>query len=77
MHGATVMGGGVAGVYSVATMSDHRQGGYGEAFMRHALEQARRQHGPSRTIRQSTRGALILYQRMGYRMVTSVAVFCS
>jgi hypothetical protein len=45
--------------------------------MRHALEQARLEHGLSRTILQSTPQGLDLYQRMGYRTVTSVAVFCS
>jgi ribosomal protein S18 acetylase RimI-like enzyme len=74
---ATVMGGGVVGVYNVATMPGHRCGGYGEAAMRHALEQARRQHGLSRTILQSTPQGFDLYQRMGYRTVTSVSVFCS
>jgi ribosomal protein S18 acetylase RimI-like enzyme len=74
---ATVIGGGVAGVYNVATMPDRRRGGYGEAVMRHALEQARREHGLSRTILQSTPQGFELYQRMGYRTVTTVAVFCS
>ena len=35
------LGGGAVGVYNVATVPDHRRGGYGEAVMRHALEQAR------------------------------------
>lgn len=74
---ATVIGGGAVGVYNVATMPDRRRGGYGEAVMRHALEQARREHGLSRTILQSTPQGFELYQRMGYRTVTSVAVFCS
>jgi GNAT superfamily N-acetyltransferase len=74
---ATVIGGGVVGVYNVATMPGRRLGGYGEAVMRHALEQARREHGLSRTILQSTPQGFDLYQRMGYRTVTSIAVFCS
>jgi ribosomal protein S18 acetylase RimI-like enzyme len=74
---ATVIGGGVVGVYNVATLPARRRGGYGEAVMRHALEQARQQHGLSRTILQSTPQGFDLYQRMGYRTVTSVAVFCS
>jgi len=74
---ATVIGGGVVGVYNVATMPGRRCGGYGEAVMRHALEQARQEHGLSRTILQSTPQGFELYQRMGYRTVTSVAVFCS
>lgn len=74
---ATVIGGGAVGVYNVATMPSHRRGGYGEAIMRHALQQARQQHGLSRTILQSTPQGFELYQRMGYRTVTSVGVFCS
>jgi len=74
---ATVIGGGVVGVYNVATMPGRRRGGFGEAVMRHALEQARREHGISRTILQSTPQGFELYERMGYRTVTSIAVFCS
>jgi ribosomal protein S18 acetylase RimI-like enzyme len=74
---ATVIGGGAVGVYNVATMPGHRRGGYGEAIMRHALGQARREHGLSRTILQSTPQGFELYQRMGFRTVTSVSVFCS
>jgi ribosomal protein S18 acetylase RimI-like enzyme len=74
---ATVIGGGVVGVYNVATMPGRRCGGYGEAVMRYALEQARFEHGISRTILQSTPQGFELYRRMGYRTVTSVAVFCS
>jgi len=74
---ATVIGGGVVGVYNVATMPGHRRAGYGEAVMRHAINEARRTHGLSRTILQSTPQGFHLYQRMGYRTVTGVAVFCS
>jgi ribosomal protein S18 acetylase RimI-like enzyme len=74
---ATVIGGGVVGVYNVATMPGRRRGGYGEAVMRHALEQARGEHGLSRTILQSTPQGFELYRRMGYRTVTTVSVFCS
>jgi ribosomal protein S18 acetylase RimI-like enzyme len=65
------------GVYNVATMPGHRRAGYGEAVMRHALEQSRLEHGLSQTILQSTPQGLELYKQMGYRTVTSVAVFCS
>jgi ribosomal protein S18 acetylase RimI-like enzyme len=74
---ATVIGGGAVGIYNVATMPGRRCAGYGEAVMRHALDQARGEHGLSRTILQSTPQGFELYQRMGYRTVTSVAVFCS
>jgi ribosomal protein S18 acetylase RimI-like enzyme len=74
---ATVIGGGAVGVYNVATVPGHQRRGYGEAVMRHALDQARLEHGLSRTILQSTPQGFDLYRRMGYRTVTSVAVFCS
>jgi GNAT superfamily N-acetyltransferase len=74
---ATVMGGGAVGVYNVATVPGQQRHGYGEAVMRQALEQARLEHGCSRTILQSTPAGLRLYQRMGYHTVTNVAVFCS
>ncbi len=74
---ATVVGGGAVGVYNVATLPARRRGGYGEAVMRYALEEARREHGLTRTILQSTPQGFNLYWRMGYRTVTKVAVFCS
>jgi GNAT superfamily N-acetyltransferase len=74
---ATVLGGGAIGVYNVATVPAHQRQGYGEAVMRYAVDQARRAHGLSRTILQSTPQGFPLYERMGYRTVTSVAVFCS
>jgi len=74
---ATVIGGGAVGIYNVATTPGYQRRGYGEAVMRHALEQARLEHGLSRTILQSTPQGFELYERMGYRTVTSVSVFCS
>lgn len=74
---ATVIGGGAVGVYNVATLPGYQRRGYGEAVMRHVLEQARLEHGISRTILQATPQGFELYQRMGYRTVTSVTVFCS
>ena len=72
---AVVVGAGVAGVYNVATLPGSQGRGYGEAIMRHALEQARRQHGVETTILQSTPAGYRLYERMGYRTVTTVAVY--
>lgn len=72
---AVVMGGGVAGVYNVATLPAHQRRGYGEAVMRHAIEAARRDHGVTRTILQSTTAGLRLYEQMGFRTVTRVSVY--
>jgi ribosomal protein S18 acetylase RimI-like enzyme len=72
---AVVLGGGVLGVYNVATLPEHQYHGYGEAVMRYALDDARRITGIERSILQSTPAGLRLYERMGYRAVTSVAVY--
>jgi ribosomal protein S18 acetylase RimI-like enzyme len=72
---AVVMGGGAAGVYNVATLPGHQRRGYGEAVMRYALDEARREHGVAQSILQSTPAGLRLYERMGFRTVTRVAVY--
>ena len=74
---ATVIGGGVVGVYNVATMPEHQRHGYGETVMRHALAEAQRRHGIGQTILQSTPAGHRLYERMGFRTVTNVAVYAS
>jgi ribosomal protein S18 acetylase RimI-like enzyme len=74
---AVVMGGGAAGVYNVATLPGHQRKGYGETLMREALEDTRRRHGIERVILQSTPAGLHLYERMGFRAVTRVAVYSS
>ena len=45
---AIVLGSGVVGVYNVATLPGHQRRGYGEAVMRHALAEARRESGTPR-----------------------------
>ena len=74
---AVVVGNGVAGVYNVATTPGHQRQGYGEAIVRHALETTRREQGIERSVLQSTKAGYALYERMGYRTVTSVAVYSS
>jgi GNAT superfamily N-acetyltransferase len=74
---ATVMGGGAVGVYNVATMPEHQKRGYGETVMRHAVAEAQRRHGIGQTILQSTPAGHRLYERMGFRTVTNVAVYAS
>jgi ribosomal protein S18 acetylase RimI-like enzyme len=72
---AIVMGGGAIGVYNVATMPGHQRHGYGEALMREALADTGRRHGIERVILQSTPAGYRLYERMGFRTVTTVAVY--
>jgi len=74
---ATVLGCDAIGVYNVATLPDRQRFGYGEAVMRYALEDARREHGIERSILQSTPAGYKLYERMGYRTVTRVAVYAA
>ena len=72
---AVVVGAGAAGVYNVATLPGFQGRGYGEAIMRHALVAVQRDHGIERTILQSTPAGYRLYERMGYRPITTVAVY--
>lgn len=74
---AIIVGGSALGVYNVATLPGYQRRGYGEAVMRFALADARRRHGLERTILQSTPAGLKLYERMGFRTVTRVAVYSS
>ena len=72
---AIVLSNGVAGVYNVATLPAHQRKGYGETVMRHALAIAQKENGIEQTILQSTHAGNRLYQRMGYRPLTNVAVY--
>ena len=72
--GASISGD-VIGLYSVATLPAYRRRGYAEAIMRQVIKQARDQAGAKRTVLQSTRSGLSLYQRMGYRTVTNFSVY--
>ncbi len=72
---AVVMGHEAIGVYNVATIPGFQRRGFGEAVMRHAVAEARREQGIDRVILQSTPAGYRLYQRMGFRVVTSVAVY--
>jgi len=74
---AIVNGGGVAGVYNVATLPGHQRRGYGEAVMREAIAGARQTPGGAPVILQSTPAGFRLYERMGFRTVTTVAVYAT
>ena len=74
---SVVMGAGAIGVYNVATLPGHQRRGYGERIMRHAVEEARREHPEAPVVLQSTAAGLRLYQRMGFRTVASVSVYAS
>jgi ribosomal protein S18 acetylase RimI-like enzyme len=72
---AIVMGGGAIGVYNVATMPGRQRHGYGEALMRAALADTQQRSGIDKVILQSTPAGYRLYERMGFRTVTTVAVY--
>ncbi|HET9320221.1 MAG TPA: N-acetyltransferase [Bryobacteraceae bacterium] len=74
---ATVFAADAVGVYNVATVPGRQRCGFGEAVMRYALDRARERHGIERTVLQSTPQGFALYQRMGYEVVTRVAVYTS
>ena len=74
---AIVAAGDAVGVYNVATLPGHQRRGYGEAVMRFALNEAKRDLGIGRSILQSTPAGLHLYERMGYRTVTRISVYAS
>jgi ribosomal protein S18 acetylase RimI-like enzyme len=74
---AAVITGDVIGLYSVATLPQHRRLGFAEAIMRHVIQQAQQTRGISRSVLQSTSSGFSLYEAMGYRRVTSFSVFIS
>jgi ribosomal protein S18 acetylase RimI-like enzyme len=74
---AAVITGDVIGLYSVATLPQHRRLGFAEAIMRQVVRQAEQTRGVSRTVLQATASGFSLYEAMGYRAVTSFNVFIS
>jgi len=74
---AAVITGDILGLYSVATLPQHRRLGFAEAIMRQVIHQVHQTHGISRTVLQATSSGLSLYEAMGYRTVTRFNVFIS
>ena len=68
---SVINGAGVRGIYNLATVPDRQRRGFAEALMRYALDQ----HGDAPVILQSTPAGLHLYERMGFRTITQVAVY--
>jgi ribosomal protein S18 acetylase RimI-like enzyme len=71
----TVIAADAVGVYSLGTLPQHQGCGYGEALLRQALEEARKEAGITRSILQTTDDGFNLYLRLGYRVVTSFSVY--
>jgi len=74
---AGVITGNVIGLYSVATLPQHRRLGFAEAIMRHVVQLAQQTSGVSHSVLQATSSGLSLYEAMGYQTVTSFNVFIS
>src|ERR1700733_7019264 len=74
---AAVITGDVIGLYSVATLQQHRRLGFAESIMRQVVQQAQQTRGVSRMVLQATSSGFSLYEAMGYRTVTSFNVFIS
>jgi len=72
---AAIVTGDAIGLYSVATLPQHRRTGFAENIMRPIVDQARQTEGVRRTVLQATRSGLHLYEKMGYRTVTNFNVY--
>jgi GNAT superfamily N-acetyltransferase len=69
---ATLRVDGLTYVAMVATHPGHRQRGYAEVVLRHALEESRREWGHERTVLHATTMGYPVYLRMGYRPTAKV-----
>lgn len=59
----------------VATAAEHRRKGYAEAALRRSLDDALRATGIQRTALHASQMGLRLYEAMGYRAITRVALY--
>ena len=59
----------------VATVPGQRRRGFADAAMRHALEESRRCNGDSPTFLHATEAGRPVYERMGYRPVSTHDIF--
>jgi GNAT superfamily N-acetyltransferase len=59
----------------VATEPAYQRRGFGDAVMRHALDTAAQQYGPSRTVLHATDAGRPVYERMGYRPIATHTLF--
>jgi ribosomal protein S18 acetylase RimI-like enzyme len=59
----------------VATDPEHQRRGYGDAAMRHALAAAAQAQGERQTVLHATDAGRPVYERMGYRTISTHTVF--
>ncbi len=72
---STVVADNAVGIYSLATIPQNQRRGYAETLMRYALETMHQETGIEKTILQTTKSGIGLYQRMGYKAVTNFTVY--
>jgi len=72
---ATMEDSGALGIYSVATLREHRRHGYAEAIVRHTVAGYRQRGFSGPLILQSTPDGRRLYRSMGFRRTTRFAVY--
>lgn len=74
---AVVVAADAIGLYSVATLPQHRRRGYAESLMRQVIGAYTKTTGIERTILQATRAGFQMYAKMGYRPVSHFTVYMS
>jgi ribosomal protein S18 acetylase RimI-like enzyme len=74
---ATMEDSGALGIYSVATLKEHRSHGCAEAIVRYAVSDYRRRGFTGPLVLQSTPEGRKLYRAMGFRRTTRFAVYAT
>jgi ribosomal protein S18 acetylase RimI-like enzyme len=74
---AAVQDAGALGVYSVATLREHRRRGFAEAIVRYAVASYRQRGFAGPLVLQSTPDGRRLYRAMGFRRTTRFAVYAT
>jgi ribosomal protein S18 acetylase RimI-like enzyme len=72
---AVLMVGGVRYVALVATVPRYQRRGFAEAVMRHALALAAEAHGHTLSVLHATHAGRPVYERMGYRPISTHTIF--
>ena len=75
--GAALEHAGALGIYSVATLENHRRRGCAEAVVRHAVAERRQRGFAGPLVLQSTPDGRRLYRDLGFRRTTRFAVYAT
>lgn len=71
----TVTSAGAVGLYAVATIPSEQGKGYGEAIVRHAIEDAQTRYAVEASVLQTSVAGMPLYKRLGYRPVADFTIY--